>query len=91
MREEELQRLFQQAMKKQVQEYFQQNATLSPEGDYYLVKVKKPKSTIPENTEESHQAKTSPAIPDELTNLKKGLSTQSQQLARAEAKAEADF
>lgn len=43
MREEEMERLCIKAIKKQLQEHFQLNATLSPDGESYLIKVPKPK------------------------------------------------
>jgi hypothetical protein len=43
MREEEIERIFAQTIRQEISNYFEQNATSSPEGDYHLVKVSKAK------------------------------------------------
>ena len=52
MREEQLERLMNSAIRTQLQEHFNSNASLSPDGQYYLVKVPKPKKQNPEQSAE---------------------------------------
>ena len=71
MREEEFEKIFSKTIKNKIEKYFKDNATLTSEGDYYLIKVPKPK------VKEEEKTTPNPALPDETINMKKGLSTYS--------------